>query len=301
MFLQNRDQFWNEVKKVTSVKQHIVNCIDGQSGSKDICSVFGGKYANLFTSVPTADGELADTCIKEYIEGNVALSDCKVLVQVVCEAVMKLKKNKCDSAAGVCSSHFVHMPIRCIVYISLLFSSMLIHGCNANDMLSSVIVSILKDVHGSMSDSSNYRGIALCSTLSKLLDYIVLSKYKNELSSSDLQYAFKEGHSTSMCSVVLKEVVGQYVSRWSNVFACLLDASKAFDLVQYGKLFRLLIKLNLPPAVIRLLLDSYMRHTMCCTWNGQYFERFSTTNGVKQGGVLLPVLFTAYLDELLLK
>ena len=73
MHVQNKGKFWCEVKKVTSVKRHIVNCIDGKSGSDDIRSVFSGKYENLFKSVPTDNNELAD--IKEYIEDKVAGSD----------------------------------------------------------------------------------------------------------------------------------------------------------------------------------------------------------------------------------
>ena len=34
-------------------------------------------------------------------------------------------------------------------------------------------------------------------------------------------------------------------------------------------------------------------------WNGEYSSTFSVGNGVKQGGVLSPVLFTVYLDGLI--
>ena len=42
------------------------------------------------------------------------------------------------------------------------------------------------------------------------------------------------------------------------VYACLLDASSAFDRVHYGKLFDVLMKRNMPAVFIRLLLDSYL-------------------------------------------
>ena len=35
-------------------------------------------------------------------------------------------------------------------------------------------------------------------------------------------------------------------------------------------------------------------------WNGSLFGTFSASNGVKQGGVLSPLLFTIYLDQLIL-
>jgi len=37
-----------------------------------------------------------------------------------------------------------------------------------------------------------------------------------------------------------------------------LDASKAFDRVKYCKLFRLLIKQNVPDSIIRVLINFYM-------------------------------------------
>ena len=35
-------------------------------------------------------------------------------------------------------------------------------------------------------------------------------------------------------------------------------------------------------------------------WNGSLSGTFSASNGVKQGGVLSPLLFTVYLDQLIL-
>ena len=45
----------------------------------------------------------------------------------------------------------------------------------------------------------------------------------------------------------------------SNVNSCLLDASKAFDKIHYGKLFTILLSKQAPVFIIRYLLDSYDR------------------------------------------
>ena len=50
---------------------------------------------------------------------------------------------------------------------------------------------------------------------------------------------------------------------------------------------------------IRLLLDSYLRQLSCVAW-GFYVSLFSLSNRVKQGGVLSPILFTLYIDKLLI-
>ena len=43
-------------------------------------------------------------------------------------------------------------------------------------------------------------------------------------------------------------------------FSVLFDATKAFDRVEYCRLFRLLIDRGLPPVVVRLLVNLYTNH-----------------------------------------
>ena len=94
-------------------------------------------------------------------------------------------------------------------------------------------------------------------------------------------------------------MVNHYLNGGSNVYRCLLDASKAFDRVHYGTLFRLLLKKEIPKCIIRLILDSYTRQTSCALWNNVKSRYFTMANGVKQGGVISPIFFSLYIDPLL--
>ncbi len=167
-------------------------------------------------------------------------------------------------------------------------------------MLHSTIISIPKNLRSSLCSSDNYRGIALCCSLCKLLDLIILDLYGNYLYTSDLQFGFKPGLSTTLCTAVYIETVDYYVRKGGNVCSCLLDASKAFDKVHYGKLFTLLLDRGMPRLIVRLLLDSYTRQQLCVSWDSSISRYFNVSNGVKQGGVISPILFIAYIDELIL-
>ena len=150
-----------------------------------------------------------------------------------------------------------------------------------------------------MRQSDNYRGISLCNCICKLFDVILMNKCDKVLHTSDQQFAFKQKHSTAMCSSVLIETVNYFVKGGSNVYGCFLDASKAFDKVHYGKLFSLLMSKGLPKVVVRFILDGYIRPSACTQWEGVKSRSFNTFNGVKQGGVISPILFSIYYDELI--
>jgi len=69
--------------------------------------------------------------------------------------------------------------------------------------------------------------------------------------------------------------------------------------VNYCKLFRLLIKRDLPACIIRVLINMYTGHLIRISWAGVMSDYFNALNGVKQGGVISPILFCIYIDDLL--
>ena len=119
------------------------------------------------------------------------------------------------------------------------------------------------------------------------------------LSSRNLQFGFKAKYSTTHCTFALNEVVDYYSRQGSSVFVALLDASRAFDQVHYIRLFRLLSGRGLCPLLIKLLLFMYTHQTLCVKWDSVTSAPFACRNGIKQGGVLSPILFCIYMDCLL--
>ena len=78
-----------------------------------------------------------------------------------------------------------------------------------------------------------------------------------------------------------------------------LDATKAFDKVQYSKLFNLLIERKICPLIIRLLLAMYSVSSAIVKWNNVKSNSFNVNNGVKQGAVISAPLFALYVNPLL--
>ena len=52
----------------------------------------------------------------------------------------------------------------------------------------------------------------------------------------------------------MKTVINRYLNKGSKVYACLIDASKAFDTVDHCILFQKLLERRMPKPIVRLLM-----------------------------------------------
>jgi hypothetical protein len=296
----NTRQFWNEVNRVRPKKAPTAPVVDGASNEASISEVFVQKYEELFNSVPSDDEHL-----RSVIEANEMSSDFTggpgviVTLEELNSAVKKLNERKSDGDLGLWSNYILWMPPEARDMLSLLLSAMLSHGHTPSIINIGTITSIPKDPSGDICSSENYRGIALSSPISKLMELILIAKSGNAIASSPLQFAYKANHGTSMCTLMLKETANYFMNRKSGVYCALVDASKAFDRLRHDKLFDILLKRRVPPIIIRYLVDNYRRQEMQVKWGSMISRKFGVQNGVKQGGILSPILFNVYMDILL--
>ena len=84
-----------------------------------------------------------------------------------------------------------------------------------------------------------------------------------------------------LCTFVLKETLAYKVKNQTTAFCTFLDASKAFDRINYCKLFRLLINRGMPAFVTRVILNLYIGNFVRISWCGILSDYFLATSGVK--------------------
>ena len=73
--------------------------------------------------------------------------------------------------------------------------------------IQSAFVPVIKNKSGDLSDINNYRAIALSNITSKIFETLLFDSLKTSSEFDYFQLGFKEGHSTGICTNVLKQCV----------------------------------------------------------------------------------------------
>lgn len=297
---KNRD-YWKEIKKIKGVTSNTTASIDGVTEDVDIANIFCNKYSELYKSVSFSDPELDS--LLESINckvNNTPLDNlsCRITQCDVSKAVGLLNSHKADGLSSLMSNHLIFGGQNLHCHLAKLLSMMLRHGVSPELLKCSVMIPIPKSRKKNLSSSDNYRAIALINSIAKVLDLVILNRYGDLLQTNDLQFGFKPNSSTNTCTHMVKETVKYYIENDSNVYAAVIDATKAFDRVNFCKLFDILIKRGLPMCVVRLIVDMYVNQKMFVKWNTHISNEFDVRNGIKQGGILSPILFCVYIDDL---
>ena len=114
---------------------------------------------------------------------------------------------------GIYAEHLKYASNNYRTAIAKCMTSFLIHGFLPESLMSVILVSLIKDKSEKINSKDNYRPIAIASTMSKLLEILLLERLTNQLSTTSHQFGFKSGHSTDACIYVLKEAINSYISQ----------------------------------------------------------------------------------------
>ena len=84
-----------------------------------------------------------------------------------------------------------------------------------------------------------------------------------------------------------------------SLYIAFIDLTKAFDIISRDGLFKVLTRIGCPPK-LQSMIESFQTDTKgTVQFNGTFSDPFEIRSGVKQGGVLAPMLFGTFFGLLL--
>jgi hypothetical protein len=218
------------------------------------------------------------------------------------QAIRGLKVGKAPGPNGIPNRVLRHLPKRGITFLTKVFNGVLRRQYFPSAWKHARVVSILKPGKDPALPYC-YRPISFLDTVGKLFEKTLLARVLREVSERgflrDDQFGFRPRHSTTLQLARLVERVNRknFDERRLNG-AVFLDVAKAFDTVWVkGLLYRLTV-LNFPSYLVKTI-SSYLD---CRTFQTSFQSAKSTRRGMRagvvQGGLVSPVLFSLYANDI---
>ena len=155
---------------------------------------------------------------------------------------------------------------------------------------------------GSRNDPANYRPVVLLSVISKVVERAVqnqLLDYMNQTKQLNTNHhAYLKNHSTITAMMQLVDQI--YQATDENLITTLMtvDESSAFDMVKHKLLLEKLELYNFSSETTKWFENYLKMRTVYVTVNAKSSRMVSIKEGVPQGSVLGPLLYTLFVNEL---
>ena len=157
-----------------------------------------------------------------------------------------------------------------------------------------IITCIYKN-KGDLFDPSNYRGLSITATCSKIMIRIIINRLQEMYEALLLptQFGFRANKSTNDAIYILRNVID---NTSDELYCCFIDLKAAYDWIDREVLFKVLDYRLKAPLLVKLLKCIYTGTTAAIKMSSSVFR---TLSGCRQGGLESSSLFNIYLDFVL--
>lgn len=282
--------FWKNTNRLRS-RPGLPVTVDGTSDPKSICNKFKTSFIVKSPLAPSLP-QLSGGAIGTYVNTKITARD-------VVKAVKSISKGKSPGYDGLSIEHIQYGGPHIYRVLAMLYSLCLSHSYLPADMMRTVVVPVVKNKAGDLSNITNYRPISLATIVAKVFDSILNALLNRYMQLKDSQFGFRPGLSTESAILCLKSAVKYYTTRKTSVYACFLDLSKAFDLVSYDILWKKMRESHIPDELVHIFQYWYANQVNTVRWAGKMSDPYRLECGVRQGGLSSPSIFSLYINGLI--
>ena len=116
---------------------------------------------------------------------------------------------------------------------------------------------------------------------------------------AEKQAGFRAGRSTTEQIFNLRILCKKYIQHQQDLYHVFIGFKKAFVRVWHAALWATMKKYNISTNLIQVIKNFYNKATSAILFNSSIGDWFRTTVGVRQGCLLLPILFDIFLEGIM--
>ncbi|KAL8568047.1 hypothetical protein ACOMHN_000271 [Nucella lapillus] len=269
---------------------------DGSTLLTDKKQIFK-RWAEHFDSVVNRPAVINDEAIARLpqVAINTEL-DAQPLYEEVNKAIKQMTTGKAPGPDAIPAEVYKTGGETIRNQLTSLFQSMWKHEHLPQEFRDATIVHIYKR-KGNRQSCENHRGISIMSMARVLLNRLLEHLEQGLLPES--QWGFRAGRGTTDMIFAARQLQEKCMEQHRDLYTTFVDLTKAFDTVSRDGLWRIMKKIGCPStfiAIVRQFHDGMMARVLD---DGEPSEAFTATNGVKQGCVLAPTLFSMMFSAML--
>ena len=285
----NTARAWKVINKVTNRKATVAGKLKGKSPeerNKQWLDHFEKLLGTPDNSEPIAN-------IEPVFE-NLNINQQPFTLQEVREAKKQLREGKAPGEDGIMPEVLKRVDIDDIL---LKFSNKLLVENDLPDQLA-IMNLIPVPKKGDLSLTGNYRGIALTSLISKLINRMILNRIQPAIDPllRGNQSGFRPGRSTTSQVLALRRIIEGVKRKNLPAVMVFVDFCKAFDSISHKCMFAILKAYGIPDLLVSAIRATYEKLKAKVTSPDGETDYFKIYAGVMQGDTLAPFLFVIVLD-----
>lgn len=295
-FLKNRNRYIPPLKTSTTL------AITPAEKSNALADQFIQNHTNPLATHNASFTRHVHSTSTRFVNQQIDTSDINYTnVTEVQECVRRLKNSKAPGIDKIHNSLIKNLPPLAVILLTLIINSCLKLSYFPNEWKHAKVIGIRKP-NKPASAPSSYRPISLLSSLSKILERIILSRLNGHLTDNNIlphqQHGFRSQYSTITQLHKLTTHIRDSLSNKLSTGLISIDIEKAFDRVWHEGLIYKLIKTDTPQYLIRIISSFLANRSFQTIVNNQLSSTRLIEFGVPQGAVLSPTLYNIFVHDI---
>ena len=298
-------------KILNKTKSHQIGMLQNPDGSlshapEESCDILLAHAFKGSTKLTTEATKSDDDIITESdLKGNFQPIKLPWLsVDSLREAIFRFNPKKAPGPDLITARMMRYFPDSVLNYLIKIYEASLTSSYTPQIWLKSRTVFVPKPGKDSTKPNA-YRPIGLLSVLFKLLERLILDQLNDtDLNDNPLhitQHGFRKGHSTETALHRVVNHIEKAINQPKGVaIMLLLDVEGAFDNIHPHKVAKLMRKRGMNPVFVDWYENYLINRFTIVEIKGLILIR-KLFYGTPQGGILSPIIWNIYIDELLIR